>query len=138
MLCLDLGTARIGVAVSDPTGSVCTPLDALERSAHGNILARIAKLAAAEGVTRIVLGLPVTLEGRHGTKAAESTRFRDDLITATDIPVVLWDERLTTVEAVSRLKDAGARRSRDKGRVDSAAAAVLLESYLAALRRTSR
>ncbi len=132
MLGLDLGEARIGVAVSDPSGTICTPLAAIKRTESDDVLRYVATLASTEQVSRIIVGLPITMEGHRGTKAAEAARFRSALKLLTDLPVDLWDERLTTVEAHARLRDANAKKRLDKGRIDSIAAALVLESYLAA------
>ena len=134
MLGLDVGEARIGVAVSDPTGALCTPLDAMRRAADGADLRRVAETARSQEAVRIVVGLPLTMEGRRGTQAQAVLRFCGELRKVTTLPVVTWDERLTTVEAQARLTEAGRKPSREKGRVDSAAAALILESYLAAHR----
>lgn len=130
MLGLDLGEARIGVAVSDPTGTLCTPLQAIRRTLDGGDIRQVAALAVQETAARIVVGLPVTMEGRRGTQAQAALRFCKELRAATPLPVVTWDERLTTVEAQARLREAGRKPSREKGAVDSLAAALMLEAYL--------
>lgn len=134
MLGLDLGEARIGIAVSDPTGTLCTPLAAIRRTQDNADIRQVAALAIRETATRIVVGLPVTMDGRRGTQAQAALKFCRELRAATEVPVSTWDERLTTVEALARLRDAGRKPSRDKGAVDSAAAALTLEAYLAARR----
>ncbi len=132
MLGLDPGEARIGVALSDPTGTLCTPAEAVKRTLDGADIRRIAEIAQAEGAVTIVVGLPLTMEGGRGTQAQLALRFAGELRKAVAIPVMTWDERLTTVEAISRLRDGGGKVGRDKGRVDSVAAALMLESYLSA------
>ena len=130
MLGLDLGEARIGVAVSDPTGTLCTPLQAIMRTQDGADIRQVAALAVKETAARIVVGLPVTMEGRRGTQAQAALRFCKELRAATPVPVVTWDERLTTVEAQAHLREAGRKPSREKGAVDCLAAALMLEAYL--------
>jgi putative Holliday junction resolvase len=130
MLGLDLGEARIGVAVSDPSGTLCTPLQAIRRTQDGSDIRQVAALAVKETAARIVVGLPVTMEGRRGTQAQAALRFCKELRAATPIPVVTWDERLTTVEAQARMREAGRKPNREKGAVDSLAAALILEAYL--------
>jgi putative holliday junction resolvase len=125
---------RIGLAVSDPTGSLCTPFPAVRRSTDRALVRLIADIAVNEEVTRIVVGLPVTMEGRRGTQAQAALAFCNELRAAVKVPVDTWDERLSSVEAQARLREAGQKPSRDKGRVDSVAAALILESYLAAHR----
>lgn len=123
VLALDYGSARTGVAVSDPTGTIARPLEVVERAGTGPGLARVLELARAEEVERIVVGLPVTLRGEHGAQARETEVFVDALRAASDLPVESFDERFTT-----RLAQQVGGRSAE----DSRAAAVLLESWLAA------
>jgi putative Holliday junction resolvase len=109
------------VAVSDPTGTIARPLEVVERASSGPGLARVLELARAQGVERIVVGLPVTLRGEHGTQAQETEAFVDALRAASDLPVESFDERFTT-----RLAQATPGRASE----DAAAAAHLLTSYL--------
>lgn len=125
VLALDYGSARTGVAVSDPTGTVARPLGVVERAASEAGLARLVELARGESVDRIVVGLPVTLRGEHGGQAAETERFVEALGAASGLPVETWDERFTTRLAAGSLAE-GAR-----GGEDALAAAHLLTSYLA-------
>jgi putative Holliday junction resolvase len=122
VLALDYGLARTGVAVSDPTGTVARPLGVVERAASDEGLGRLATLARAERVDRVVVGLPVTLRGGVGAQAKETVRFVELLRGAIDVPVETFDERFTT-----RLAQAspGTRAGED-----ARAAAHLLETYL--------
>jgi putative holliday junction resolvase len=122
VLALDYGSARTGVAVSDPTGTVARPLEVVPRAASDEGLARVLELAAEEGVERIVVGLPVTLRGERGAQAEETERFLERLREATDLPVESFDERFTTALA----RRAGETRAAE----DAVAAAHLLTSYL--------
>ena len=122
VLALDYGTARCGCAVSDPTGTLVTPLAAVEPPEP----TRIAELAAEHGVDRVVVGLPITPSGEEGAQARLSRAFAAELGDLLDVPVETHDERLTTKMA-DRTAREGARADRD-----SLAAAHLLESYLAA------
>jgi putative Holliday junction resolvase len=122
VLALDSGSARTGVAVSDPTGTVARPLEVVERAATDAGLARVLALADAEEVERIVVGLPVTLRGERGVQAEETERFVERLRAATDLPVESFDERFTTALA----RAAGETRAAE----DAVAAAHLLTSYL--------
>ena len=131
-LALDIGEARIGVAVCDPDGIVCTPLHAITRTDVGEDIAKVVAIARREGAERIVAGLPLTMAGRRGTQAQAVLRFCSELRNRSSLPVDTWDERLTTVEAEARLREAGVQPSRDRARLDSAAAALTLEAYLAA------
>jgi putative Holliday junction resolvase len=122
VLALDYGSARTGVAVSDPTGTVARPLEVVERAASEAGVARVLELATAERVERIVVGLPVTLRGERGQQAEETERFVERLREATDVPVESFDERFTTALA----RQAGETRAAE----DAVAAAHLLTSYL--------
>ena len=122
VLALAYGSARTGVAVSDPTGTVARPLEVVPRAASDAGLARILELAAAEGVARVVVGLPVTLRGERGLQAEETERFVERLREVTDLPGESFDERFTTALA----RRAGETRAAE----DAVAAAHLLTSYL--------
>jgi putative holliday junction resolvase len=121
VLALDYGSARTGVAVSDPTGSVARPLAVVEQAGSERGIARVLELARSEDVERIVVGLPVTLRGERGEQAEENERFVAALRVATDLPVETYDERFTTKLARSSVASAP---------VDAVAAAHLLTSYL--------
>lgn len=121
VLALDFGSARTGVAVSDPTGSVARPVGVVEDAASEQGIARVLALARDEGVELIVVGLPITLRGERGAQAKETERFVESLRAATDVPVDSFDERFTT-------KLAGAIPT--SAPEDAAAAAHLLTSYL--------
>ena len=121
VLALDFGSARTGVAVSDPTGTVARPVGIVDDAASDRGIARVVELAREEGVELIVVGLPITLRGEHGAQAEETQRFIESLRAATDLPVQSFDERFTT-------KLAGATRT--QAPEDAAAAAHLLTSYL--------
>ena len=121
VLALDYGSARTGVAVSDPSGTVARPLGVVERAASEAGIARLVELAREEDVERIVVGLPITLRGEHGAQAQETDRFVELLRAAVDLPVESFDERFTT-----KLAEAGESRAEQ----DAVAAAHLLSSYL--------
>jgi putative Holliday junction resolvase len=120
VLALDYGTARCGCAISDPTGTLARPLEAVEPPD----LAAIAELAYREGAERVIVGLPTTLRGEEGEQARLSREFAEELAGLLDVPVETYDERLTT-----RMADRSAREGARADR-DSLAAAHLLESYL--------
>jgi putative Holliday junction resolvase len=121
VLALDHGTARIGCAISDPSGTLATPLPVIEPPEARSV----AELAAEHGVERIVVGLPVHLSGEEGSQAALARTFRAELEAMLDIPIDTYDERLTT-----RMADASRQAGASAAR-DSLAAAHLLEAYLA-------
>jgi putative holliday junction resolvase len=122
ILALDHGEARCGCALSDPSGTLATPLDAVERPDEEPGLATIARLAADHEVERVIVGLPLTLAGDVGQQAERAREFAEALGRRVSVPVELHDERLTT-----RLAERGGGRAS----ADSRAAAHLLESYLA-------
>lgn len=130
VLALDYGSARTGVAVSDPTGTVARPLGVVERAATDDGLARLAELVQAEGAERVVVGLPLTMRGERGEQAAETALFVEALRAALEIPVESFDERFTT-DLAERSPDATAP-------TDARAAAHLLDSYLAWSSNSSR
>jgi putative Holliday junction resolvase len=139
VLALDYGERRIGVAVSDPEGEFAFPAPALVR--EGSLerdLCALARLVEERGVHRIVVGLPIHLDGRVGPEARAARAFARRLAAATGLEVEMLDERWTTREAERALREAGAagggarrRRERRSGAVDSAAAALLLRTWLA-------
>jgi putative holliday junction resolvase len=115
VLALDYGSARTGVAVSDPTGTIARPLGVVERADTDAGLDRLRELIAAEQPERVVVGLPLTLRGEHGEQALETERFVEALRASVETPVELFDERFTSV-----LADGD----------DARAAAHLLSTYL--------
>jgi putative pre-16S rRNA nuclease len=121
VLALDHGTARVGCALSDPTGTLATPLPVIEPPEPR----AVAELVAEHGVERVLVGLPLHLSGEEGSQAALARTFCTELKAMLQVPVETYDERLTT-----RMADASARAGAGAAR-DSLAAAHLLESYLA-------
>jgi putative Holliday junction resolvase len=121
VLALDYGSARTGVAVSDPTGTLARPLGVVEHAGSEAGIARLVELARAEDVERVVVGLPLTLRGEHGLQAEETNRFVELLREALDLPVESFDERFTT-----KLAQSGDTEASE----DAVAAAHLLTSYL--------
>jgi putative Holliday junction resolvase len=122
VLALDFGSARTGVAVSDPTGTLARPLCVVERAATDAGLAELARLVREEEAERVVVGLPLTLRGARGEQAEASERFAEALRALVEVPVVLYDERFTTGLA---------RQTPSAAPEDARAAAYLLSSYLA-------
>jgi putative Holliday junction resolvase len=124
VLALDYGSARIGCAVSDPTGTLATPIEAIEPPD----VSRIAELVSDREVERVVVGMPVSLSGTEGPQAEVTRGFCDELGAAVDVDVVTWDERFTTRMAAQTRRESGAGAAED-----SIAAAHLLETYLLSL-----
>jgi putative Holliday junction resolvase len=127
ILALDFGDARCGCALSDPTGTLATPIGAVERPATRKGLARLAEIAREHEVERVVVGLPLTLAGEEGQQAGATREFAARLGEVVDVPVDMHDERLTTRQA---------ERTGGGADADSRAAAHLLEAYLSAAGRT--
>jgi putative holliday junction resolvase len=122
VLALDYGSARCGVALSDPTGTLATPLGAVERPASRRGLDELTRIVSERDVDRVLVGLPLTLRGEEGGQAAEARVFAERLAARVGSPVELYDERLTTRQA---------ERTGGAADLDSRAAAHLLETYLA-------
>ena len=120
-MALDYGSARTGVAVSDPTGTLARPLGVVEQASSEHGLAELAGLVRDEEVERVVVGLPLTMRGSHGEQAAETERFVDALRAVLDVPVELFDERFTTDLA---------QRTAGAAPEDALAAAHLLTGWL--------
>jgi putative Holliday junction resolvase len=129
VLGLDLGQARIGVAVSDPDRRVAVPLGTVRTGAPADVKA-IGALAREHDVELIVVGLPLQLSGERGPAAEQATTFADTVRDALGLPVELQDERLTTVEAERNLRAAGVRGRDRRAVVDPSAAAILLQAWL--------
>jgi putative Holliday junction resolvase len=122
VMALDYGSARTGVAVSDPTGTLARPLGVVERAGTDSGLAELRRLVREEGVERVVVGMPLTMRGTRGEQAAETERFADSLRSAVDVPVEFFDERFTT--------DLAQRTPHGAAAVDALAAAHLLSDWL--------
>jgi putative pre-16S rRNA nuclease len=130
VLALDPGTKRIGVALSDELGWTAQPLETFERKSLGVDIAHINELVRRHEVREIVIGMPVRLDGRMGPAAQSVQQFLDAVQAGVGVPVVAWDERLTTKAAEQMLIEADVSRKKRKGVVDRVAAALLLKSYL--------
>jgi putative Holliday junction resolvase len=134
VLSLDVGERRIGVAIADPSGTVASPLTAIFRGSRRQDFQAIAALVAEHGVGLVVVGLPLNLDGSESAQAKTIGGYADRLRRTLTVPVVLWDERFTTVEAERVLLRArrprARRRARRNGELDAIAAALILQSYL--------
>jgi putative Holliday junction resolvase len=130
LLGVDLGEKRVGLAVSDPTGVLATPLRVLHVRSPADALRQVAAACAEVGAEGIVLGLPRNMDGTEGPKAREARAFAAGLGEATAHPVFLYDERLTTSLVERTLLDADVSRRRRREVRDKLAAQVILQSYL--------
>ena len=133
---LDLGTRTIGVSLSDETGFLARGVETIRRKGLENDLKRLEELVAAEGVGQFVLGYPKNMNGSIGDRARASEEFKTILEERfPSIPVVLWDERLSTVAAEKVLIEADLQRKKRKKIIDMMAAVVILQNYLDSPRR---
>lgn len=138
VLALDYGTVRIGVALSDELGWTAQPLETLKRRTLDRDIAHIASLVATYEVKQVLLGFPLQLDGREGPAIKAMREFQARLEEGLSVPVILWDERLTTKSAEDLLIAADVSRKKRKGVVDRIAASILLQSYLASLEPAPR
>ena len=130
ILALDVGERRIGLALSDPTGVIASPIEAIELDDSEAAHDQAARHASGLELSEIVVGMPYSMSGARGRQAGRVAAFVRELAKRVDVPVTTVDERLSTAQAERLLRDRGVEPSRDKGRLDSAAAAVILQSYL--------
>ena len=128
VLALDVGDRRVGIAISDPIGMLARPLTVVKRS--GRDYQRIADLAKEHGVELIVAGCPRNMDGSEGEQARKVEAYLAGLEEHIDVPIELWDERLSTFEAQRLMIEAGRRARERRERIDAAAAAVILQDYL--------
>ena len=129
-MAVDYGDVRIGIAVSDPTRTLASPLATLKNDK--NIIDAVAKLALEYDVEKIIVGYPLNLKGQRGFSTEKVDRFIGNLSSA-GLEIESWDERFSSVTAVNLLHEAGVNIRKDKGRVDRSAAAVILQYYLDSL-----
>ena len=127
---LDLGTKTIGVAVSDRSLSIATALDTVRRKKFGLDVTRLQEILADHPVAGFVLGLPVNMDGTEGPRAQSTRAFARNLVTRIPLPVLLWDERLSTVAAERALIAADASRARRAEVIDKMAAAFILQGAI--------
>jgi putative holliday junction resolvase len=128
---LDVGDKRIGIAMSDETGTLASGLPTYERVGPKKDLQALAKLVAEHDVEQVVVGFPKHLNGAVGTQAEKVLSFIEGLKRHVRVPVIPWDERLTSVVAEEALIEAGvSRKDRRGGRVDKVAAIIILQNYL--------
>jgi putative holliday junction resolvase len=130
ILALDHGTKRIGVAISDELKMIAQPLEFVPAEPFAAFLARIQEIIRTKEVEMILVGLPRNMDGSYGPAALKVREFVGVLQTGVAMPIVTWDERLTSAQAQRFLIEGGVRRQDRKEKVDKMAAAILLQSYL--------
>ncbi len=128
---IDLGRARIGVAVSDELGMLAHPVES--SPARGDATRRVAEIVQEKNAERVVIGLPRHMNGSIGVGAAEAIAFAEKLRACVACEVVTWDERMTTMAANRALRDSGQKTRNSRGVVDQVAAQMILQGYLDAL-----
>ena len=131
ILALDVGDVRIGVAVSDPTGTIAQPLEVYRRVGYGPDSRYVAALCQRMDCESVLLGLPLNMDGTEGERAAKSRKLAKTVELWSGLPVRMWDERQTTCAAADLLDESGTYGSRRKEILDSVSATVILEDYLA-------
>jgi putative Holliday junction resolvase len=136
LLALDLGSKRVGVAVSDELQMTARPLPALKRTPWKRLVKDLARLCSEFDVRTVVLGLPLRLDGTEGDAALEVRRVARNLGLSLNLPIAFQDERLTSKAAEASLREEGLRGADAAARVDSESAAIFLDDYLA--RQTNR
>jgi len=134
VLGVDVGERRLGVALSDPAGVVAHPLVTLRRQSWRRDLKILRELVERHKVERVVVGLPLRMDGTVGTSAKSALQFAERLRRALEVSVELWDERFTTLQAERALRESGTPPSRRRDLLNRVAAALILQSYLDHLR----
>ncbi len=130
VLGIDHGETRIGVAVSDPTGTIARPLSVIKHASRAIDAAQVAALASEQQVELIVVGQSFDEEGQSNAAGRRAERFADALRAQTTLPILLWDESLSTADARDFAIQMGVPRKKRAGHLDDAAAAIILQSYL--------
>ena len=133
IMAIDLGDVRTGLAVSDPLGMLCGEAWTVEEWNRERLAETVCREAESRGVERLVLGLPKNMDGTEGERAGKSRAFRDLLSERTALPIILWDERRSSIEAHQILHANGKKEKKHRKTVDAVAAGLILESYLGSL-----
>lgn len=130
LLGLDLGTKTIGLALSDVERRIATPLETIQRIKFGQDAAALLKIAEKHQIAGLVIGLPLNMDGTEGPRAQSTRAFVRNLAPLTQLPIVFWDERMSTLAVTRTLLDADASRARRAAVVDKMAAAYILQGAL--------
>ena len=131
---IDYGEVRIGIAMSDPLGMIASGVGTFQRKTDEQLIRDIAELCKKENVNRVVLGYPLNMNGTEGKKALEVKSFKESLEKSISIPVILWDERLTTAAVNRVMISASASRRKRREKSDKLAAQLILQGYLDSVR----
>ena len=127
---IDFGLKRVGLAVSDRTGSLVSPFKTIERKTRDGLFDELIEIIQNELIETVVVGLPLSMEGEDTLTTRQARNFAESLGRRTDIPIHLMDERLTSAEAEEELNAAGLRGKKKKMALDSQAAVIILRSWL--------
>ena len=131
---LDYGEARIGVAVSDVMGMIANPMPTISEKDREKQLAAVMEVIKSCGAEKIVVGLPMRMDGTFGHRADYTKEFAKELSERSGLPYVMWDERLSSAEAHRTLEEGGVSGKKRKTKVDKIAAVLILQTYLDSLR----
>lgn len=134
-MAVDLGLARTGLAISDPSETLASPLGTISERKEDRLLQRVATCAAEQGAQAVVVGYPRNMDGSRGESARRAEAFAQSLEEVSGLPVTLWDERLTTVSAAGYLNQTNTRGKKRKAVIDTVAATIILQDYLESRRR---
>ena len=132
VLAVDYGTRRVGMAVSDELGVAARGLPTVHAASQRSAVLSVAQAASDVGATALLVGLPLNMDGSRGPMAEAAEAFATELSRTTELPVRLWDERLTTVAARRAIRETGSRQRKKEGAVDRMAAVLLLNNFLQA------
>ena len=127
---IDYGTKRIGLALSDEEGIIAFPLDVIENTGERKVIQEISRIVGEKAVSVIIVGMPLKLDGTRGPAAENVGRFIEAVKAALDLPVNVWDERLSTRIAERAMIEGGLSRQRRKQSLDQSTAQIILQSYL--------
>lgn len=135
ILAVDLGTVRTGLAISDPTEFLASPIGTVIQRDLDKLAVQVADTARSQGAGRIVVGHPKNMDGSRGDSARRAEDFAQKLESLTGLPVVLWDERMTTMSAIGYLNETDVRGKKRKAVVDTVSAVIILQGYLDSQRK---
>jgi len=127
---VDYGQERVGIAVSDETGTMASPLEVLPLKPFRKFIGAVKRIIREREISCIVVGIPRNMDGSYGPSAEAARDFATRLREAITVPIETFDERLTTVQASKSLRDAGKNAKKQKDQIDSAAAQIILQTYL--------
>jgi putative Holliday junction resolvase len=130
LLGIDYGQKRVGLALSDPAKIICSPHGTIQRKDDEDVVRQVVALCAEKEVERIIVGLPLNMNGSNSESTDKAEAFAEKLRQAAPVPVEMWDERLSSVSAERLLIDAGTSRQKRKGMVDRIAAQIILQNYM--------